>query len=155
MDTEHQIIRIIEGREYDHEVPSKIADDIFEHHTRISNLKWFIDGSNRGFINEVKVKFGESLTWDKTHPISIQSHTVIPVNFSTEHKQMLYKTFNLLSKGMIAIPKQYDKLITALRTAQATEWNLDKENTVNDDSLDALRLLLSSDKAIKIEGDRR
>jgi len=154
-DMENQIIRIIVGREYDHEVPSKIADDIFEYHTKINNLKWFIDGSNRGFINEVKVKFGESLRWEKAKDVSIQSYNIIPVNFSTEHRQMLYKTFNLISKGMIAIPKEYDHLITALRTATATDFDLDKEDTVDDDHLDSLRLLVSSDRAIKIQEDVR
>ena len=46
-----------------------------------------------------------------------------------------------MSKQKIAIPKQYDDLIISLRTATAEEWSLKKDDTVNDDSLDALRLL--------------
>lgn len=148
------IIRIIFGKEYDRAIPSAIADEIFNLHTKINNLKWFIDSSNAGFINEVKVLFGESSRWKKAEDVSIHSNIIIPVNFRN-HEYMLRKTASFLSRGMIAIPKEYDKLILSLRTAQATEWNLDKENTVNDDSLDSLRCLLSSDKALHIEESLR
>ena len=44
----------------------------------------------RAFVNLAKVTFGESLNWEKsiTKP-SPNNMKVIPVNFSTEHKQML------------------------------------------------------------------
>ena len=45
----------------------------------------------------------------------------------------------MVSKGYLSIPKQYDKLITSLRTAYANEYSLDKEQTSYSDSLDALR----------------
>jgi hypothetical protein len=45
-------------------------------------------------------------------------------------------------KSNLAIPKKYDKLITSLRTAYATEYSLDKDQTSYSDSLDALRLSL-------------
>ena len=144
------IIRIVYGQEWDRAVPSDIADEIFNLHTQINNLKWFIDSSNAGFINEVKVLFGENVRWKKAEDVSIHSANIIPVNFRN-HEYMLRKTASFLSRGMIAIPKEFDKLIISLRTAQATEWNLNKEDTVNDDSLDALRCLLSSDKALHIE----
>ena len=48
----------------------------------------------------------------------------------------------MVSKGYLAIPKQYDKLITSLRTAYAKELTLDKEQTSYDDLLDGLRLSL-------------
>ena len=48
----------------------------------------------------------------------------------------------MVSKGYLAIPKQCEKLITSLRTAYANEYNLDKEQTSFNDSLDALRLSL-------------
>jgi hypothetical protein len=43
---------------------------------------------------------------------------------------------------LIAIDKRYDKLITALRTAVANEYKLDKTVTSFDDILDAFRLSL-------------
>jgi len=50
----------------------------------------------------------------------------------------------MVSKGYLAIPKQYDKLITSLRAAYAKELTLDKEQTSYDDLLDALRLALKA-----------
>ena len=41
-------------------------------------------------------------------------------------------------RAMVAIDKRFDKLITSLRTAQATENRLDKEATVHDDLFDSL-----------------
>ena len=46
----------------------------------------------------------------------------------------------IVSKEYLAIPKEYDKLVIALRTANSTELSLDKERTSYSDSLDALRL---------------
>ena len=65
---------------------------------------------------------------------------VLPVNFATEHKQMLAHLSMLISKSYLAIPKEFDKLIVSLRTAYANEYSLDKEQTSYSDSIDALRL---------------
>ena len=46
----------------------------------------------------------------------------------------------MTNKNYLAIPKQFDKVITSLRTAWAKEYSLDKEQTSYNDSLDALRL---------------
>jgi hypothetical protein len=67
---------------------------------------------------------------------------IIPVNFMTEHKQMLSHLHVMINKNYLAIPSKYDKLITSLRTAYAREYSLDKEQTSYSDSLDALRLSL-------------
>ena len=64
---------------------------------------------------------------------------VIPVSFGAEHKQMLSHLAMIISKEYLAIPKEYDKLAIALRTAY-NELSLDKERTSYSDSLDALRL---------------
>jgi len=65
---------------------------------------------------------------------------VLPVNFATEHKQMLSHLAMLVSKSYLAIPKEFDKLIISLRTAYSTELSLDKSKTSYSDSLDSLRL---------------
>jgi len=49
-------------------------------------------------------------------------------------------------KGYLAIPSQHDKLITSLRTAYATHYSLDKDQTSYNDLLDALRLSLKGYK---------
>jgi hypothetical protein len=48
----------------------------------------------------------------------------------------------MINKEYLAIPEKYDKLIVSLRTAQAKEYSLDKEQTSYDDLLDGLRLSL-------------
>ncbi len=47
-----------------------------------------------------------------------------------------------MNKADLAILEKYEKLIILLRTAQAKEYSLDKEQTSYDDLLDALRLSL-------------
>jgi hypothetical protein len=96
------------------------------------------DGANRAFVNLLKVAFDELLNWEKQN-ISPNSMKVLPVNFSTEHKQMLSHLAVCVSKGL-CIPKKYDKLVISLRTAWANELSLDKEQTSYSDSIDALRL---------------
>jgi hypothetical protein len=67
---------------------------------------------------------------------------ILPVNFGTEPKQILSHLYMMINKGYLAIPEKYDKLIVSLRTAQAKDYSLDKEQTSYSDSLDALRLSL-------------
>jgi hypothetical protein len=48
----------------------------------------------------------------------------------------------MVTKGYLAIPQKHDKLITSLHIAWAKELSLDKNVSVYDDALDALRLAL-------------
>ena len=143
IDLENQVVRIIVGEEYDKARPSFIADRIFQLHVQLPNTLWFLDSSMRGAVNEVKSKFGESLDWARSDDVSINDNYVIPVSFAKEHKQMLEHTYQLLSKGKIAIPSKYDKLILSLKTAYTSkgEFDLDKEISTYTDSCDSLRLL--------------
>ena len=68
---------------------------------------------------------------------------IIPVNFSTEHKQMLGHLHMMVSKGHLAIPSDHDTVMTSLRRAYTQELNLKKEQTTYDDLLDGLRLSLN------------
>jgi hypothetical protein len=56
------------------------------------------------------------------------------------------RLYKLINEGLLAIPESYEKLIISLRTAQAKEYSLDKEQTSYDDLLDALRLSLKGHK---------
>lgn len=55
---------------------------------------------------------------------------------------MLSHLHVMVNKNYLAIPSKYEKLITSIRTAYATEYNLDKEQTSYNDLFDALRLSL-------------
>ena len=54
-----------------------------------------------------------------------------------------------MNAGRIAIPegvteedkKEVEKLVIGLRTCWAAEWNMKKDKSVNDDYIDALRLM--------------
>ena len=113
------------------------------------NAKIYVDGANPSVIKSLKLQLGEdpdydkviarfkSQKWDWT-----KSMTVIPVNFSTEHKAMLSHCKMVFEKGYISINPKHDKLITSLRTAVENEGVLDKEVTSYDDIFDAFRLAL-------------
>jgi hypothetical protein len=67
-------------------------------------------------VNLLGIKYQESLSWENKD--SFGSNVKIrPVNFSTEHKNMLSNLHALVSKGFLAIDPKNDKLITSLRTA--------------------------------------
>lgn len=81
---------------------------------------------------------------------------VVPVPFSIEGAKMLQHTKWLLEErdedcsSLIAIDRErFHKLVTALRTAVANEYKLDKEQTSYNDLLDAFRLSLQFYKRSK------
>lgn len=133
------IVRFAE--EYDKANPKTIVDICHSLYRKHWNTLFYVDGANRGAVNLMKVAFDESLDWE-TNDVSPEIMKIIPVNFTTEHKQMLSNLHVMVSKGYLAIPEKYDKLIVSLRTAQAKEYSLDKEQTSYNDLLDGLRLSL-------------
>ena len=73
---------------------------------------------------------------------------IVPVPFGVEGAKMLQHTKWLLGErdedgsSLIAIHPSFNKLLTALRTAVANEYKLQKEDTSFNDILDAFRLSL-------------
>lgn len=104
-----------------------------------ANTYFYVDSAAAMFIRDFKSTIGEDPYYDVKN-ISIQSNHILPVVFSVEGRTLLSNLEHLVNKGYLAIDPKYDKVITSLRTAYSTEWKLDKEVTVSDDSLDALRL---------------
>ena len=136
---EYQMLRVIGHNEFDRPNPEAIADLAFSLQRIFGNCWYYVDGSNAGFVRELKARFGENSEWEKDD-ISEDNMKVIPVNFATDHKRMLSHLHVLVNKELIAIPERFDMLITAMSTAIAKEYNLDKTKTSYDDSLDSLRL---------------
>jgi hypothetical protein len=68
--------------------------------------------------------------------------TVCPINFAKYHRDMLQRLMLIISKHKIRIDKRFDKLIVGLKSAQAKDdkYSLNKDATVYDDLVDALRL---------------
>ena len=80
---------------------------------------------------------------------------IVPVPFGPEGPHMLQHAKWLMEEtdedgsSLIAIHPSFDKLLTGLRTAVATEYKLDKESTSFSDSVDAFRLALTFYKRSK------
>ena len=104
---------------------------------------WYIcDGSNRAATNLLKIKFGESLERDP-NDVNPDNRKVVPINFGTQHKDLLSHMQSLIANYYLAIPEENNtQLLTALRTAWAKELSLDKNVSVYNDLTDALRLAL-------------
>jgi hypothetical protein len=138
---EEKVIRVLYAEEFEHANPQDIVDLCFNLYRQHWNTWFYIDGANRAFINLMKVAFSEPLSWENSkNPANPEAYHVLPINFSTEHKQMLAHLYTLVNKGYLAIPEKFEKLIISLRTAYAKEYVLLKDDTSYNDSLDALRL---------------
>ncbi len=138
---EQEKIRVVFSEEYDHANPQDIVDTCFNLYRKYDNTWFWVDGANRGSVIQMKVAFNEETDYEKFTQ-SPNTVRVIPTNFNKEHKNMLSHLYSLMNKEYLAIPKRFDKLIIALRTAQATDLSLDKDSTSYDDTLDSLRLAL-------------
>jgi len=64
-----------------------------------------------------------------SNAVTLELIKIIPVNFNTEHKNMLSNLHVVVSKGYLAVNPKYDKLLTNLRTAYSKELTLDKNQT--------------------------
>lgn len=124
------------------------------HKVEDSNLTIYVDAANPEIWSSLKRMLNEpyseqyifeKLSYYKKNNINSANYMkVIPVPFSTQGAKMLQHAKSLLEDkdGLIAIDKRSDKLLTALRTAVANEYKLDKEQTSYHDLLDAFRLSL-------------
>lgn len=137
-----------------------MVDHIWDLRNRYGNIKHiYCDASAPVVWQSLKQSFGEhwsesymKTTFDncKKYNIPLERRMfIIPISFSKNHKELLsnMKHFTELTdeegKAYIGIHSRHDKLITALRTAQATEYSLDKTVTSFDDVLDSFRLCVS------------
>jgi hypothetical protein len=126
-----------------------------KHKVDDNNLTIYVDAANpeiwsslkRMMLNEPHSEqyVFEKLAYYKKNNINPANYMkVIPIPFSTNGAKMLQHTKSLLEDkdNLVAIDKRFDKLLTALRTAVANEYKLDKEATNYHDILDAFRLSL-------------
>lgn len=137
-------IRVIETYNIEKGDPNqivKICWDIWQRFNYM-NTFFYIDGSNRAMVNLLKIRWDEPLTGWETKTSFGPTIKIRPINFSTEHCNMLSNLHAMVSKSYLAIEEKHDKLLTSLRTAYAEELNLKKEQTSYSDLLDALRLSL-------------
>ena len=88
---EESKIRVIFSQEWEHGDPQAIVNLIFNLYLQYGtdSTGVFVDGSNRAFVNLLKIAFSESLNWDKsttkTKP-NPNNMNVIPVSFQQNIK---------------------------------------------------------------------
>lgn len=138
---------------------------LYESFTNIKNI--FVDASSPELISSLKREVAderdnwqyvqEKMAYYKKHKLDINGRmVVVPVPFSTEGKNMLIHTKELLEfeTPIIAINPKFDKLLTSLRTAISDDLGkLDKETTSYNNVLDAFRLSLQMFKLREQESD--
>jgi hypothetical protein len=162
------IIQVLYADEFERpryeDMINKVAD-VYNAYTNIKNI--FVDASSPELISSLKREVAqerdnwayvqEKMTYCKKHHVDINRHMkVVPVPFSSEGKNMLIHTKELLEfeTPIIAINPKFDKLSTALRTAISDDLGkLDKEATSYDNVLDAFRLSLQMFKLKEKESD--
>jgi hypothetical protein len=146
-----ETIQVLYADEFKHPDFNEMIDKVVELVLKYKNVRIYVDAANPEIIRSLKYLFSERTDYDK-HLTELKHDypnrppervmTVLPVPFSTEHKEMLAscKAFLDDERGLVAINPRFDKLITSLRTAVAAENTLDKERTSYNDILDAFRL---------------
>ena len=137
------IVRYAEQFE-NHPDPNDMIDRIFDIHRQYFNLHIFVDSAARGFITSLKIAFNENPKYERVEDVLPGNNKVIPVAFSTSHKQMISHLAQLFNDEYMAVPEKFDKLITSLKSAVVNEYTLDKEATSYDDIFDATRLSLKA-----------
>ena len=129
-------------------------------------LQYLRDAANPEVVQALKKEFEER--WDeqwikdqfafcRKHNLHIEDRMfIVPVPFSVEGAKSLQHAKWLLDEreedgsSLIQIDRErFHKLVTALRTAVANEYKLDKEVSVFNDILDAFRMALTFYKRTK------
>ena len=85
----------------------------------------------------------DRIRYCETHNIPIsRTMRVIPITFSNHHTKLLQHLKMLVDGGYLAVHPKFTKLLTAMRTAYATELKYDKSGSTSQhtDVFDALRL---------------
>lgn len=146
---ENGILQVIHAEEHNRPM---LQDEVYAAYSRI--VSWPIqttqcDAAQPPFISALKSKLGEDPHYHKIDKAKHRWMRVKPISFNITHKEMLGNAVILMERGRIAIHPKFENLISALRTATATDHILDKEQTSYDDLFDAFRLAL---KPYHVEG---
>jgi hypothetical protein len=162
-------VQVIFAEEYDRDEAgfSDMIHEVWKLKQRCGHVtNIYVDAANPEIWQALKREFSEpfdekTVREKKAYAIKYNLHIedqmfVVPVPFHPEGAKMLQHAKWLLEEpdedgdSLIAIHKErFHKLVTALRTAIANEYKLDKEQTSYNDILDAFRLALQFYKRSK------
>jgi hypothetical protein len=159
-------IQVIEASEYLRPNFTDMIEKIWQLKQRygyVSNI--YVDAANPEVWQALKREFGENYNdqWVRDQIAECRKYNlhvedrmfIVPVPFSVEGAKMLQHTKWLLEEteedgsSLVAIHPSFNKLLTALRTAVANEYRLQKEDTAFNDVLDSFRLALTFYKRSK------
>ena len=102
---EERKIRVLYAEEFENANPQDIVDICFNLYRKHWNTWFFVDGANRAAVNLMKVAFDECLNWENSNTF-VRRVKVLPVNFGTEHKQMLAHLSMLVIKRISSDSKR-------------------------------------------------
>jgi hypothetical protein len=139
---EDGVIRVLHSEHYSRPNHKAMVDLAFELIQKYNVTKTVIDASAPSFIRALKTELGENPQYESKKREEYQWMKVEPIPFQTTHKQMLYHSKFILENKYLHVHPKFEKLLTSLRTAIATEGILDKQHTSFNDILDSFRLVL-------------
>jgi hypothetical protein len=160
-------IQVIYADSYDRADFSDMISEVWDLKQKcghVSNI--YCDAANPEVVQALKREFEErydeqyirdQFTYCRKYNVHIEDKMfVVPVPFSVEGAKMLQHTKWLLDEkeedgsSLIQIDgERFHKLVTALRTAVANEYKLQKDQSVFNDVLDSFRLSLQFYKRAK------
>ena len=159
-------IQVIEASEYQRPNFTDMIQKIWQlkqQYGHVSNI--YVDAANPEMWQALKREFEENyndqyvrdqIAECRKYNLHVEDRMfVVPTAFSIKGAEMLQHTKWLLEEidedgsSLIAILPSFNKLLTALRTAVADEYKLQKDQTSFNDVLDALRLSLQFYKRSK------
>ena len=148
-------IHVLYAEEYERPMFQDMVALVHSLYKKAGNVEQiFCDGNNPEFITALKLEMGERLDYQdelselKKNNLDMYDWgpVVLPVNFSTEEREMTGRAKHFIDEELVAIPEKFDKLITACRTAVTYDGKLDKEATSFNDLFDCFRMNLKNYK---------
>jgi hypothetical protein len=160
-------IQVIHAEEYERPDFSDMISELWSLKQQLGHVtNIYVDAANPVVWQSLKREFDEpfdqqhvkeKFAYARKYKLHVEdSMFIVPVPFAIEGAKMLQHTKWLLDEkeedgsSLLAIDRErFHKLVTALRTAVANEYRLDKEQTSYNDILDAFRLALQFYKRSK------
>ncbi len=148
------VIQVLHSEQWEHASHETIINNIMEiladyNITEQESAKIYVDASGVAAIRSLKANLGDKEDYyrqldfakkNKFNPVKMMK--VVPVTFSTSHKEMLQHMRMLIQSGYVGIDQSHEELLIGLGSAVEKDLSLQKDQTVYDDQVDAARLAL-------------